>query len=120
MTLKSTVATFSLATCSLLAAWGVAAAEPTKAATPPASAASGAGNASDEITLAEVRKIDKDAKKITLKHEEIKSLDMPPMTMVFQIREGALVEGLKTGDKVKFRAEKIKGGYAVTNIEIAK
>jgi Cu(I)/Ag(I) efflux system periplasmic protein CusF len=71
-------------------------------------------------TLAEVKKIDKDAKKITLKHEEIKSLDMPPMTMVFQVKDPAILEGLKPGDKVKFRAEKAKSGYSVSSIESLK
>jgi Cu(I)/Ag(I) efflux system periplasmic protein CusF len=83
-------------------------------------AVAAASNASIGPTLAEVKKIDKDAKKITLKHEEIKSLDMPPMTMVFQVKDNAMVEGLKPGDKVKFRAEKTKSGYAVSTIEIAK
>jgi Cu/Ag efflux protein CusF len=68
----------------------------------------------------EVRKIDKDAKKITLKHGELKSLDMPAMTMVFQVKDGALLEKVKVGDKVKFMAERVSGGYAVAEIEVAK
>jgi len=72
------------------------------------------------MTDAEVRKIDKDAKKITLKHGEIKSLDMPAMTMVFQVKDASLLDKVKAGDKVSFNAEKIPGGYAVTAIEVAK
>jgi Cu(I)/Ag(I) efflux system periplasmic protein CusF len=82
--------------------------------------ASKANGAAAETTIAEIKKIDKDAKKITLKHEEIKPLDMPPMTMVFQVKDNAMLEGLKPGDKVKFRAEKTKGGYAVLSIEAVK
>ncbi len=76
--------------------------------------------ASADMADGEVRKIDKDAGKLTLKHGEIKNLDMPGMTMVFQIREPALLDRLKVGDKVKFRAEKADGSYLVTAIEPAK
>lgn len=68
----------------------------------------------------EVRKIDKDAKKITLKHGELKALDMPPMTMVFQVSDPALLDRVKAGDKVKFKAEKIGGAFVVTAIETAR
>lgn len=69
---------------------------------------------------AEVRKVDKDARKITLKHGEIKNLDMPPMTMVFQVKDPAMLEKVKKGDKVKFTADKVNGAYTVTSIEPAK
>ena len=70
---------------------------------------------------AEVRRIDKDAGKITLKHGPIKSLDMPPMTMVFQVQDKALLDKVKAGDKVKFTAIQSAGGaYTVTSIEPAK
>jgi Cu(I)/Ag(I) efflux system periplasmic protein CusF len=64
----------------------------------------------------EVRKIDKAAAKLTLKHDEIKSIDMPPMTMVYRVKDGKLLETLAVGDKVKFDAEKIDGQYVVTVI----
>ena len=68
---------------------------------------------------AEVRKVDKDAGKITLKHGEIKNLDMPPMTMVFQVKDKAVLDTVKQGDKVKFTAEKVNGAYTVTSLEPA-
>ena len=55
-----------------------------------------------DMTDGEIRKIDKDAKKITIKHGEIKHLEMPSMTMVFQVKDAALLEQVKVGDKVKF------------------
>lgn len=64
----------------------------------------------------EVRKIDKAQGKITLKHGEIKSLEMPPMTMVFRVKDPAMLEGVAVGDKVKFDAAKIDGNYTVTAI----
>lgn len=65
----------------------------------------------------EVRKVDKDAKKITLKHGEIKNLDMPPMSMVFQVKDPALLDKVKAGDKVRFKAEKAGGAIVVTDIQ---
>ena len=68
----------------------------------------------------EVRRVDLDAKKITLRHGPIQSLDMPPMTMVFQVKDPAMLERVKPGDKVKFSAEKVGGAYTVTSIEKAQ
>jgi uncharacterized cupredoxin-like copper-binding protein/Cu/Ag efflux protein CusF len=73
-----------------------------------------------DLADGEVRKIDKEAGKLTLRHGEIKSLDMPPMTMVFQVKDVALLDKLKPGDKVKFSVEKSGGVYVVTSIEIAR
>ncbi len=58
----------------------------------------------ENLADGEVRKVDRENKKITIKHGEIKHLDMPGMTMVFQIRDTALFDKLKAGDKVKFVA----------------
>jgi Cu(I)/Ag(I) efflux system protein CusF len=71
-------------------------------------------------TDGEVRKVDTEAKKLTLKHGEIKNLDMPGMTMVFQVKDPAMLEKVKPGDKVRFTAEKINGAFTVTTIEVAK
>jgi len=81
-------------------------------------AQAGAPNAG--MTQAEVRRIDRGNRKLTLRHGEIPSLDMPPMTMVFQVRDAAMLDGLKAGDAVRFRAEKIGGTYTVTAIEAAR
>lgn len=77
----------------------------------------GASPAAGQLAEGEVRKVDKDAKKITIKHGPLQSLDMPPMTMVFQVKEAAMLEQVKPGDKVKFTAEKIGGQYTVTRIQ---
>lgn len=65
----------------------------------------------------EVRKIDKAQGKITLKHGEIKNLDMPPMQMVFKADPPALLDKVQVGDKVRFQAAKVGGTYTVTAIE---
>jgi Cu(I)/Ag(I) efflux system protein CusF len=72
------------------------------------------------MTEAEVRKVDVDAKKITLKHGPIKNLDMPGMTMVFQVKDAAMLDKVKAGDKVRFSAEQQQGTLVVTAIEAAK
>ena len=68
-------------------------------------------------TEAEVRRIDAAAGKISLKHGEIKNLDMPPMTMVFQLQDKALLGPLKTGDRVRFTADRVNGSYTVVDIQ---
>ena len=76
-----------------------------------------AGAALAQMTEGEVRKIDKDSGKITIKHGEIKNLDMPPMSMVFKAQPAGLLDKVKVGDKVRFHAEKVGGTYTVTAIE---
>lgn len=83
------------------------------ATTPPATTA-------PEMTAAEVKKVDRETKKITLKHEPIKHLDMPAMTMVFQVKDDKLLDAAKAGDKIAFGVERVKGGYAITAIEVKK
>ena len=71
-------------------------------------------------TDGEVRKVDKAGGKVTLKHGPIANLEMAPMTMVFRIKDPAMLGRLKEGDKVKFKAEKVQGTYTVTEIAPAK
>lgn len=73
-----------------------------------------------EMTDAEVRKVDKENKKITLKHGEIKELDMPAMTMVFTVNDVAVLENLQAGDKVRFRASNEGGKFTVTELQPVK
>ena len=69
-------------------------------------------------TEGEVMKIDKAQARITLKHREIKNLDMPPMTMVFRLRDPKVLDTVAVGDKVRFAAEKVEGSYTV--VELSK
>ncbi len=68
----------------------------------------------------EVRKIDKAAGTLTLKHGEIASLGMPPMAMVFAVKDKAWLDRLKVGDKLRFQAANEGGQYVVTAIELPK
>lgn len=67
----------------------------------------------------EIKKIDKESGKITIKHGEIKNLDMPAMTMVFRVKNSTMLEQFKAGDKINFTADKINGNFTVTQMEAA-
>ena len=76
--------------------------------------------AQSDMTDGQVTKIDEPAEKITLKHGPIKNLDMDDMTMVFRVKEKAMLKAVKVGDKVKFRAERVNGQITVTQMQKAK
>jgi Cu/Ag efflux protein CusF len=79
-------------------------------------AASAIAMAQVPTTSGEVTKIDKANARVTIKHGEIKNLDMPPMTMVFRVRPPSLLEGVAVGDRVRFVAERIDGNFTVTSL----
>ena len=87
----------------------------------PMAVASGAkATAPTEFTNAEIRKVDKETKKVTLKHEEIKNLGMPPMSMVFEVKDATVLDKFKAGDKVRFKAISESGKYIVTDLQPTK
>ena len=65
----------------------------------------------------EIKKVDKAAGKITVKHGPLVNLDMPAMTMVFKVKDPAMLEQVKAGDKVKFTVEKINGAFTITALQ---
>ncbi|MFZ5690018.1 MAG: copper-binding protein [Pseudomonadota bacterium] len=73
-----------------------------------------------QLINGEVTKIDEAAGKLTIKHGPIKKFDMDGMTMVFRAQDPAMLKAVKTGDKVKFDLEKVKGQFTITKIEKAK
>jgi Cu/Ag efflux protein CusF len=68
----------------------------------------------------QVTKIDEAASRITLKHGPIRNLDMGAMTMVFRVKDPAMLKSVKVGDRVKFEAERVDGAITVTRIEKAR
>ncbi len=80
-----------------------------------ATVASGAFAA--EFTKGTVKKLDVKAKKVTLIHEELKNLEMPAMTMVFRVKDDAILGKLKEGAKVEFVAERVEGKLTVTDVK---
>lgn len=84
-----------------------------------ATAPGAAADAATVLTDGEIRKVDKAAGKLTIKHGEIRNLDMPPMTMVFQVKDKAMLDAVNPGDRVRFHVEKAAGGYVVTTLQRA-
>jgi Cu(I)/Ag(I) efflux system protein CusF len=76
--------------------------------------------AAGDLVDGEIRKVDAEAAKITIRHGEIKSLDMPAMTMAFTVKDKTMVEKVKVGDKVKFKAVSEGGQYVVTELQLAQ
>ena len=104
----------------LIGAASAQTAEPSSAPTEtaaPASAAQAQPASGAEMTEGEVRRVDKDNKKITIKHGPLKALDMPGMTMVFGVKDDTVLDKVQPGEKVQFQAEKIDGKFVVTAIE---
>lgn len=82
--------------------------------------AADAAAVSAQFADGEVRKVDKETGKVTIKHGPIPNLDMPGMTMVFRVSDPAMLDQLKAGEKIRFTAEKAGGAYTVTKVESAK
>ena len=92
-------------------AWG-------QGARPPASGPA-APSDSSALSDAEVRRVDAANNRITLRHGPIPNLEMPAMTMQFQVRDPVLLQDLKEGSRIRFAAEKIGGQYVVTVVQPA-
>jgi Cu(I)/Ag(I) efflux system periplasmic protein CusF len=86
----------------------------TEATQPAASAAAGT------MIDGEVRKVDKEAGKITLRHGPIAHLDMRAMNMVFRVTDPKMLDQVKEGDKVRFMADRVNGLFTITRIEAAR
>ena len=74
--------------------------------------------AAADMTDGEVRRVDIEGGRLTLRHAEIKSLEMPPMTMVFVVKDKALLTKVKAGNRVKFKAINDAGKFTVTEIQV--
>ena len=72
------------------------------------------------FTEGEIRKVDKSSGKVTIKHGPLKNLDMPAMTMVFQVKDATMLNQVKAGDRINFIADKVNGAYTVMQLEVTK
>lgn len=71
------------------------------------------------LSAGQVVKVDADAGKITIEHRPIWDLYMESMTMIFKVRDAAMLIGLSPGDRIRFKVERADGGFVVTRIENA-
>ena len=108
----------------IIIAWVVALAAPASAQTSKEqdtrAAAPSANKATASMSEGEVRKVDKDGGKLTIKHGPLANLDMPGMTMVFRVRDPAMLSQVKEGDKIKFVADRVDGAITVMQLEVVK
>ena len=72
------------------------------------------------MSTGEVKKVDKSSGKVTIKHGPLDNLGMPAMTMVFRVKDPAMLDQMKEGDKINFVAEKVNGAITVIQAEPAK
>ena len=116
--MKRTLGLVTFATLTTFAGLTLAEEQDRAAHHPPAAAPSAGAETSDAPTVeGVVRKVDKSAGKVTLKHGPIPNLGMPDMLMVFRVKDPAMLDEVKAGDKVHFSANKIDGAYTVTRIQ---
>lgn len=121
----------TLAACALLLSAGTAPAQSSNSTAadshadhanhgaPAASPAPSSTQPQSPLSDGEITRWDPRTLRVTLRHGEIKNLEMPPMTMVFRVRDPGVVGSLQPGDKVRFRAELVGGAYHVVHIEKA-
>lgn len=76
-----------------------------------------AASLATEYTKGVVKKVDMKAGKVTIIHEELTSLDMPAMTMVFRTADEAMLERMKEGDEIEFIADRVNGKLTVTELK---
>ncbi|MBJ7312977.1 copper-binding protein [Rugamonas sp. CCM 8940] len=86
----------------------------------PLAQAQQAAVARDALSDGEIKKVDKEAGKLTIKHGELKNLEMPGMTMNFRVSDPAMLDKVKAGDKVRFKAERVGGALAVSALEVVR
>ena len=102
----------------------VALAQPTPSAAPAAAPAAPTADAAPaaataELSEGEVVRWDPRTSKVTLRHGPIKNLDMPPMTMVFTVKDTTNAAAISPGAKLRFRAEQQQGAHVLTQVEPA-
>lgn len=83
----------------------------------PAAPAAPSSSGAATMTDGEVRRVDRENGRITIRHGMIANLDMPPMTMVFRVKDPAVLDRVKEGQAVRFTAERIDGAFTVTQLE---
>jgi Cu(I)/Ag(I) efflux system periplasmic protein CusF len=111
---------FAIASMIVLAFAAVPAAAQSGTAAQQGRAAAQAGAQDTALAEGEVKKVDKGAGKVTIKHGPLTALDMPAMTMVFRVKDPAMLEKVKVGDNIRFKAEKVEGAFTVTEYQAAK
>ena len=77
------------------------------------------GHAQETLSEGEVKRVDKSAGKLIIKHGPLANLGMPAMTMVFRVGDPAMLDQVAPGDKITFLAEKVGGFLTITELHAA-
>jgi Cu/Ag efflux protein CusF len=86
----------------------------------PAAAESKPGESGRKMTAGVVKKVNKETGKVTISHEPIEHLEMPKMTMVFRVKDPAMLDRLMEGDRIDFVADKVDGVFTLMRFEPSK
>lgn len=70
-----------------------------------------------EYTRGTVKEVKADQDKVTVIHEELRNLDMPAMTMVFDVADPAMLDEMKEGDVIEFVADRVRGRLTITDVK---
>ncbi|KVP38008.1 copper-binding protein [Burkholderia ubonensis] len=73
--------------------------------------------AASGMSHGEIRKVDAAAGKLTIKHGPLENLGMDAMTMVFKVKDAAMLSQVKAGDKIDFVADEVNGALTVTKLQ---
>jgi Cu/Ag efflux protein CusF len=63
-----------------------------------------------------VERIDAPRGRITIDHAPIPNLDMDSMTMVFRVPDPSVLTGLKPGDRIRFKADRVNGQISILEV----
>lgn len=77
-------------------------------------------SADKALSIGEIKKVDKESGKLTIKHGPLTNLNMPGMTMAFKAQDPSMLDQVKVGDNILFRVENVHGSLTVTELETAK
>ncbi len=77
-------------------------------------------SADTALSAGEIKKVDRDTGKLTIKHGALTNLNMPGMTMAFKVQNPSMLDQVKAGDNIHFRVENLNGSLTVTKLETAK
>lgn len=83
-------------------------------------AAQASTSATAAMSEGEIRRINKETGKVTIKHGLLQNLNMPGMTMLFSLQDPAMMDQIKEGDKIKFVADKVDGSFVVKSLQVEK
>ena len=69
------------------------------------------------LSEGEIKKVNLESGQLTIQHGPLTNLHMPGMTMSFKVKDAAMLQQVKPGDKVRMLIEKVDGALTVTTLQ---